>query len=192
VADYFPAFLDLRGRRCLVAGGGPVAERKVLALLDCGARVLVVAPAVTPALAVLARTSVVEHRARKLRKSDLRGCALAIAATAVDDVDAMVAEVGRRRRVLVNVVDRPALCDFIFPSVVRRGALQIAVSTSGRSPALAREVRRKVETLIGPEYEALVERVGIARRHARSVARTPAERVSAGERVLALARPTLG
>jgi siroheme synthase-like protein len=191
VADYFPAFLDLRGRRCLIAGGGPVAERKALALLDSGAHVVVVAPALTPALAVLARTGVLEHRPRTFRKSDLRGCTVAIAATAVDEVDAIVADVGRRRGVLVNVVDRPALCDFIFPSVVRRGALQIAVSTSGRSPALAREVRKKVESLIGPEYETLVERVGAARRQARGLARTQAERLAAGEGVLALARPTL-
>jgi precorrin-2 dehydrogenase len=87
----------------------------------------------------------------------------------------------------VNVVDRPALCDFIFPSVLRRGGLQIAVSTGGTSPALAREIRKRLETLVGPEYGDLVERVGSARRQARARARTAAERMEAGERVVALA-----
>src|SRR5438128_11971469 len=124
--DYFPAFLDLRGRRCLVAGGGEVGERKARALLECGAHVTVVSPAVTRGLAALAAIGRIEHRARPFRRSDLRGCALAVAATGDLRVDEAVAAMARRLRVLLNVVDRPDHCDFILPSVLRRGDLQIA------------------------------------------------------------------
>jgi precorrin-2 dehydrogenase/sirohydrochlorin ferrochelatase len=183
VPDYFPAFLDLRGRRCLVVGGGAIAARKVLGLLDCGARVAIVSPAVVPAIARLAATGRVEHRARAFRRVDARGCRLVIAATGVPAVDDAVVETARGHGGLVNAVDRPALCDFIYGSVLRRGQLQIAVSTGGRAPALAREIRRRLEAVVGPEYAALVERVGRARTAARARAATPAARLAAGARV---------
>src|SRR5262247_152691 len=102
--DYFPAFLDLRGRRCLVAGGGKVGERKARALLECGARVTVVSPTLTPGLAALAASRRIGHRARPFRRSDLRRRALAIAATGDAHVDEEIAAMARRARVLVNVV----------------------------------------------------------------------------------------
>lgn len=185
--DYFPAFLDLRGRRCLVAGGGEIGERKVRALLECDAHVMVVSPTLTPGLAALTASGRVEHRARPFRRSDLRGCALAVAATGDPRVDEAVAAMARRTRVLVNVVDRPAHCDFILPSVLRRGELQIAVSTGGRSPALAREIRRRLEGLFGPEYAEIVRRVGVDRLRARAAAPTASGRLEAGERVARLA-----
>jgi precorrin-2 dehydrogenase len=187
VADYFPVFLDLRGRRCVVVGGGEIGERKTRALLDCGARVTVVSPSLTPGLAALAAGGRLTHRARPFLRSDLRGCALAVAATGNLRVDRVVAAAARRWRALVNVVDRPAHCNFIVPSVLRRGELQIAVSTGGRSPAIAREIRRRLERLFGPEYGELVARAGMARRRARAKARTAAERIEAGERVARLA-----
>src|SRR6266581_729599 len=167
--DYFPAFLDLRGRRCLVVGGGGISERKARALLDYGARVTVVSPSVTPGLAALVANGRVTQRARPFLRSDPRGCALAVAAT------------GNSR------VDRPQHCDFIVPSVLRRGELQIAVSTGGRSPAIAREIRRRLEQLFGPEYGELIARAGEARRRARAASRTATERIEAGERVARLA-----
>ena len=185
--DYFPAFLDLRGRRCLVVGGGPVGERKVRALLECGARVVVVSPGVTPELASLAAGGRIEHWARAFRRSDARGCTLAVAATGDPFVDRAVAAAARPWRVLVNVVDEPEHCDYILPSVLRRGELQIAVSTGGRSPALAREIRRRLEGLFGPEYADLVRRVGMERRNARATATSAASRLEAGERVARLA-----
>jgi precorrin-2 dehydrogenase/sirohydrochlorin ferrochelatase len=187
MADYFPAFLDLRGRACLVVGGGSVGERKARALLECGARVVVVSPVVTPGLVALAAAERIVARARRFRRSDLRGCALAIAATGDAIVDAVVASAARRRGVLVNVVDRAAQCDFILPSVLRRGGLQIAVSTGGRSPALAREIRHRLEGLFPEDYGDLVARVGAARRRARAHASTAGERLKAGERVVRLA-----
>src|SRR5262245_50840714 len=175
--DYFPAFLDLRGRRCLVVGGGRIAERKVQGLLDCGARVIVVSPALVSRLAHLAAGGRIEHRARMFRKVDVRGCVLVIAATGVGAVDDAVAESARCHRALINTVDRPARCDFIYGSVLRRGELQIAVSTGGRAPALAREIRRRLEPVIGAEYAALVDEVGRARRAARATAATPEARL---------------
>src|SRR5437899_5906395 len=183
--DYFPAFLDLRGRRCLVVGGGAIAERKVQGLLECGARVTVVSPALVPALARLVAAASIEHRARAFRRVDARGALLVIAATGVVGVDDAVAGAARRHGALVNAVDRPARCDFIYGSVLRRGALQIAVSTGGRAPALAREVRRRLEPVIASEYGALVERVGRARHLARASATTLPARLAAGERVVA-------
>jgi precorrin-2 dehydrogenase/sirohydrochlorin ferrochelatase len=187
VSEYFPAFLDLRGRRCLVAGGGAVGERKVADLLRCGAAVTVVSPRLTPDLLALARAGLIAHRPRPFRRADVRGAALVIAATGDPDVDAAVVAEARRRRALVNVVDRPAACDFILPSVLRRGGLQIAVSTGGRSPALAREIRKRLERVIGPEYAELAERVGRERDRARAVAVGARDRLAAGERVVAAA-----
>jgi precorrin-2 dehydrogenase / sirohydrochlorin ferrochelatase len=181
VPHYFPLFFDLEGHRCLVVGGGPIGERKTRALLDCGAHVTLVSPVVTSGLAILAAAGRLEHRARTFRRSDVRGCRLVVAATGGPDDRAVVAA-ARRRGVLVNAVDRPAWCDVIVPSVLRRGELQIAVSTGGRSPALAREIRRRLEPLFVPELGELVERVGRERARALARMRTPEARARAGER----------
>ena len=185
--DYFAAFLDLRGRRCLVVGGGEVGERKARALLECGAHVIVVSPTVTVGLAALAVVGRIVERLRPFRRADLRGCALVMAATGDPVVDDAVAALAHRARVLVNVADRPERCDFILPSVLQRGDLQIAVSTGGRSPALAREIRRRLQTMFGPEYAELIARTGRARQAARAAAPTPSARLAAGRRVAALA-----
>jgi siroheme synthase-like protein len=183
--DYFPAFLDVRRRRCLVVGGGAIALRKVRGLLECGARVTVVSPALVPALARLATMGAIEYRARPFRRADARGAMLVIAATGVAAVDDEVAAAARSHGALINAVDRPARCDFIYGSVLRRGELQIAVSTGGRAPALAREIRRRLEPVVGTDYGPLVERVGRARRLTRATATTPRARLAAGERVVA-------
>ena len=190
MADYYPAFLNLRGRRCLVVGGGAVAERKVGGLLEAGARVLVVSPTLTPALAALAAARAVHHHQRPFRRRDVRGCTLVVAATGRVTVDDGVVHAARRARALVNVVDRPDACDFILPSTLRRGHLQIAVSTGGHSPALAREIRRRLEAEIGDEVGELVARVGRARARLRRRRLTPAARMRAADRLAvdALAR----
>jgi precorrin-2 dehydrogenase/sirohydrochlorin ferrochelatase len=187
VPAYFPVFLDLRGRRCLVVGGGAVAERKVQALVDCEADVVVVSLTATPGLAALAATGVVAYRERRFRRSDVRGCALVVAATGVAEVDRAVAASARRAGALVNVVDRAEACDFILPSVLRRGELQVAVSTGGRSPALAREIRQRLEPLFPADLAGVVERVGLERHRARARAGTRAARLAAGERAAAAA-----
>jgi precorrin-2 dehydrogenase / sirohydrochlorin ferrochelatase len=181
MARYYAAFLDLRGRLCLVVGGGSIAERKVTGLLEAGARVRVVSPTLTIDLEKLACARTIEHRGRRFRRVDTRGCTLVVAATGVAEIDDAVAAAARGARALVNVVDRPASCDFILPSVLRRGELQIAVSTGGRSPALAREIRRRLESEIGEDYAALVTRVGDARARLRRRRLTPAARMQAAD-----------
>jgi precorrin-2 dehydrogenase len=180
--DYFPVFLDLRDRRCLVVGGGPIGERKAMALLECGARVAVVSPDLTPALAALVRVGGIVHHARPFRRGDVRGARLVIAATGRVRVDRAVAAAALAHRALVNVVDRPTECDVIMPSVLRRGQLQIAVSTGGRSPALAREIRRSLEPLFGAQTAEVVERAGRERARGRVNALDGSGRTAAGER----------
>ncbi|MGH9263707.1 MAG: precorrin-2 dehydrogenase/sirohydrochlorin ferrochelatase family protein [Acidimicrobiales bacterium] len=151
---HYPVNLVLDGRECLVVGGGKVAVRKVEGLLDCGARVRVVAPRVDPALRGRAGVVVEE---RPWRREDLAGMWLVIAATDDPAVNRSVFEAGQRAGVWVNGADDPANCSFTLPSVVRRGDLQVTVSTGGRSPALATWLRRRLEGEIGPEYAVLLD-----------------------------------
>ncbi len=149
----YPVNLVLDGRQCLVVGGGKIALRKVEGLLTCGARVRVVAPRITPEL----RTLEVMIDERPWRPDDLDGMWLVIAATDDPAVNAAVYAAGERAGIWVNGADDPTNCSFTLPSVVRRGDLQVAVSTGGRSPALASWLRRRLEGEIGPEYAVLLD-----------------------------------
>lgn len=162
--SYLPVFLRLDGRLCVVVGGGEIAERKVRALLDAEARVVVVSPKPTAALRAMAAAGAIVQIGRRFRPADLDGAALVH--VAVDDaaLGVEVAAEAGRRAIPVNVVDMPDLCTFITPAVARRGALQIAVSTSGASPALARALREELEARFGPEYSLLLEILRAARR----------------------------
>jgi precorrin-2 dehydrogenase/sirohydrochlorin ferrochelatase len=162
---YYPVFLRVAGRRCVVIGGGEVAERKVGSLLAAGARVAVVSPALNGGLVVLASRGEIEHVARPYRKGDLGGALLAYAATDDEALHAAVAAEAEAAGVLLNVVDRPRWCDFIVPSIMRRGDLAVAVSTAGASPALARRVREDIERALGPEYERALDVLARLRRH---------------------------
>jgi siroheme synthase-like protein len=164
----YPIFVELEGRPCLVVGGGAVAEGKVNGLLAASADVTVVSPALTPALMGAAREGRIHHHRRAYRDGDLAGFTLAFAATGERDVNAAVAAEGERLGVWVNAADDPAHCDFILPSVLRRGALTVAVSTGGASPALARAVREDLERHLGEEYAALVDVAGEVRRALRA------------------------
>jgi siroheme synthase-like protein len=151
-------FVDIEGRRCLVVGGGPVATEKVEKLLEHGAVVRLVTPAATDALAALvASGAVAEHRTRAYRPVYLDGCFLVIAATNLDAINRMVWQDAEARGLLCNVVDVPPLCNFIVPSIVRRGELALAISTGGASPVVAKHIRRELEGAYGPEWEALVD-----------------------------------
>jgi len=154
-ARYFMACLDLRDRDCLVVGGGRVATEKALGLLDCGARVTVVAPQVDDAL----RELPVRIVGRAFRPADAAGRFLAIAATSDRAVNADVA----RSASLCNVADDPELCSFILPAIVRRDPIVVGVSTGGASPALAQRIRRDVADLIGPEHVELARRLAVLR-----------------------------
>jgi len=164
----YPVFLELKGVRCVVIGGGAIAEGKVRGLLAAGADVMVVSPSLTPSLAEAAREGRLSHRARPYGYGDLDGVTLAFAATGDAVVNAAVAAEGTHRGVWVNAADDPAHCDFILPAVVRRGDLTVAVSTGGASPAVARAVKEELERHLGPEYTTLVEVAGAVRRTLRT------------------------
>ena len=157
MADYYPAYLDITGRPAVVIGGGSVAQRKVEGLLKAGARVTVVTPEATPEVQQWARAGAIIWSQREYQAGDLEDVWLAIAATDSEPVNEAVAREAKERRVLLNVVDNPKLCTFIAPAVVEREGLTIAVSTSGKSPAVARKVKEELEQLLPPEYGLLLE-----------------------------------
>ena len=132
--SYYPMFVDLQGKRCLVVGGGEIATRKVQGLLDADALVVVVSPALCEALATLAAQGVITYQSRPFRADDVLGCTLVIGATDQLEVNMAVCKAARAHDVWVNIVDTPEACDFIAPAIVRRGALQIAISTGGAQP----------------------------------------------------------
>jgi precorrin-2 dehydrogenase/sirohydrochlorin ferrochelatase len=160
-AVLYPIFLDLSGRRCVVVGGGEVANRKTRKLLQARARVVVISPEIQPELESVA----VEIHRRPYREGDLEGAYLAFAATNAREVNAAVAQEAKERGVPVNVADSPSEGDFALPSTLRRGRLQVAVSTGGASPTLARRIRGELEGAFGPEWAGIVEELNTARRN---------------------------
>jgi len=160
----FPAFLKIAGRRCLVVGAGPVAEEKITGLLLAEADIRVVAPHVTPQIRAWARAKKIRWDARPYRSADLAGAFVVIAATSSPDLHAAIYADARRRGVLCNVVDDAEHCDFYYGAVVRRGALQIAISTEGHSPSLAQRLKKKIAREIGPEYESWLAEIGEIRK----------------------------
>jgi len=155
--DFLPAFLKIKQRPCLVVGGGEVAVRKVETLLRAGARVMVIAPALNPRLSEYRDAGEITHLAEAFDAAHLNDCVLAVAATADGEVNRRVSELARQRNIPVNVVDRPDLCTFIFPSIIDRAPVTIAVSTGGAAPVLARLLRARLETLIPASYGRLAE-----------------------------------
>jgi precorrin-2 dehydrogenase/sirohydrochlorin ferrochelatase len=157
-------FLKLAGRQCLVVGAGKVGEPKVSGLLETGALIRVVALDASPAVRAWAREGKIELELRAFTPDDLDGAFLAVVATNSRSLNERVYHEAQRRRVLCNVVDVPDLCDFFYPSVVRRGDLQIAISTSGQSPSLAQKIRQQLEKQFGPAYAAWVAELGETRK----------------------------
>jgi precorrin-2 dehydrogenase/sirohydrochlorin ferrochelatase len=156
----FPMFLKLSGRPCLVVGAGTVAESKIESLMVTGARVRVVSAEATPAVRSWAAAKKIDWQQRRFQPTDLRGMFLVVAATSSTRLHRKIFAEARRRGVRCNVVDVPELCDFYYPSVVQRGALQIAISTAGKSPSLAQRLRKELEEVYGPEYEPWLEHLG--------------------------------
>ncbi len=154
---YYPAFLDLRDQPCVVVGGGPVSERKVHGLLGAGAKVRLVSPEATQNLAQLGEAREVRWDRREYMTGDLQGAHLAIAASSNAAINKAVSEDARGLGILVNVADDPEHCTFIAPSIVTRGSLTVAVSTGGKSPAVARRVREELENWLPREYGSLLE-----------------------------------
>jgi precorrin-2 dehydrogenase / sirohydrochlorin ferrochelatase len=152
---FYIACLRLKGRRCVVVGGGDIGLEKVEGLLACDATVTLVAPDAHPTLAELAREGSIHWEQRQFREGDLEGCLIAIAATGDTDVNIAVFDAAERRAMLVNVVDVPPLCNFILPAIVRTGPLAVAISTAGASPALAKRMKREIADLFGEPYAQL-------------------------------------
>jgi precorrin-2 dehydrogenase / sirohydrochlorin ferrochelatase len=149
----FPLFLKLEGRHCVIVGAGPIAEGKIEGLLDTGAHLRVVAPEATEKIREWDRSAKLEWHQRPFQPCDLDGMFLVVASTNSTPLHEQIFAEAHRRNVLCNIVDVPHLCDFYYPAVVRRGPLQIAISTSGESPALAQRLRKDLESQFGPEYE---------------------------------------
>jgi precorrin-2 dehydrogenase len=164
VTDLFPMFLKLESRQCLVVGAGKVGEPKIAGLLDTGARVRVVALDASPAVREWAGAGRIELDLRAFSPDDLDGAFLAVVATSSRSLNERVYHEAERRGVLCNVVDVPDLCDFFYPAVVRRGDLQIAVSTAGQSPSLAQQIRQQLERQFGPGYAEWVAELGETRK----------------------------
>lgn len=161
---FFPVMLRLQDRKCLVVGGGEVASAKIRGLLHHGARVVVVSPRAIPHIQQRARVGSIVWRRRAFSARDVEGSFLVIAATNCSPVNQAVFRACCKRGVLCNAVDDPEHCDFFYPAVVRRGPLQIAISTNGSSPALAARLRRELETQFGPEWGDWVRHIGRMRR----------------------------
>ena len=157
---FYPVFLDLRGRRAVVIGGGAVAEQKVHGLVGAGAHVTVVSTDVTPALGALARRNAIEHKRRPYRRGDLKGAWLAIAATDDRGTNGAVWAEAEQLGVPVNAVDDLEHCSFIAPAVHREGDITVAVSTAGKSPALAVRLRQRIARLVGRAEARLCELLG--------------------------------
>ncbi|MFQ5900587.1 MAG: bifunctional precorrin-2 dehydrogenase/sirohydrochlorin ferrochelatase [Thermodesulfobacteriota bacterium] len=160
---YYPVFLNIRDRLCVVIGGGKVAERKVLSLLEAGARVNVISPEITPTLKALVQEGRVTHYGRLYQSGDIRDAFIAYTTIGDREVNERIAQEACINGTMLNIADIPDKCDFIVPSIVRREDLIIAVSTSGNSPAMAKMIREELETSYGWEYGVFLNLMGAIR-----------------------------
>ena len=157
---FYPVYLDLEGKPAVVVGGGKVAERKCKTLIAHGAQVMVIAPQVTEKIQEWTADEQVDYLARGYVRGDLEGAFVVICATDSEETNRAVYEEAASRGQLVNVVDVPDLCNFIVPSIVRRGDLQIAISTAGAAPAVAKRIRKRLEGEFGDEWADYVGLLG--------------------------------
>jgi precorrin-2 dehydrogenase len=177
-APLLPVFLKMKGRPCLVVGGGRIALEKIRVLLECETAIGVVAPEVLNEIEQMARDGKLELHRKRYAESDLEGAWLVIAATNDRELNHRVCSEARAQGRLVNVVDDPEYCDFYFGSIVRRGALQVAISTSGESPAFAQQLRQEIDEALPPDTDSWLPRVGELRRQINQEVAPGPERVS--------------
>ena len=159
----FPAFLKLENRQVIIIGGGALAESKLPGLLEAGARVRIISPRLNPNLQAQLRANNFDWWPKLYEPGDLAGAFLVIAATSIPEVNAAVFQEAEARNILCNAVDDIEHCHFYYGSIVQRGDLQIAISTNGKSPALAQRLRQELEEYFGPEYATWLEWLGAAR-----------------------------
>lgn len=162
---YYPVFLDITDKRCLVIGGGKVAERKVEMLLQFNARVTVVGAVISKALLRLGEKGKIAYFQRTYTENDLVDTALVFACTDNSAINKKIKKEAARKNIPVNVVDNPDLCDFIVPSIIRKGDLTIAISTSGELPLLSKKLRQKIEEIVTDDYLEYLHIMGELRRH---------------------------
>jgi len=170
---YYPILLDIKNRDCLVVGGGSVGSRKVATLLDCGAQVTVVSPQFSETLRQIAAEHAVRLIERRYESGDLLGMFLVIGATDDEQLNQRVSADASEHDMLCNIADRPAACNFILPAIVNRGDLTITVSTSGKSPAMAKRIRQHLSNQFGPEYGQCLVLMGKLRKALLSQAHAP-------------------
>jgi precorrin-2 dehydrogenase/sirohydrochlorin ferrochelatase len=181
---YYPANLDVQNRECLVVGGGSVGERKVKTLLECGALVTVVTLAATEHIQDLASEGRIKLETREYEFSDLEGKFLVIGATDNEALNEKVSKDAGERGLLCNIADRPASCTFVLPAIARQGDLMIAISTSNKSPAVARRIRETLEKQFGPEYNTLLTLMGAIRQKLLAQGKSPEAHKQKFERLL--------
>jgi len=162
--SFYPIFVQLEGKKVVVVGGGNVAHRKVLALLECGAAIYLAGRELTPELKQMVEKREIHFLGREFKDEYLNNAFMIIAATDDKDLNHQISTSAREKGVWVNAVDQPSDCDFIVPSILKRGDLQIAISTSGKSPALARKIRKGLEAQFGQEYETFLAMMGRLRK----------------------------
>lgn len=158
--SYYPIFVQLQGESTLVVGGGSVARRKVETLLEHGASIGIVSRMLCPELVGLVEKGEIRFLGKEFREGFLQGVFLVIAATDDKELNHQISLAARERGLLINAVDQPEDCNFIVPSIVNRGNLQIAISTSGKSPAMAKKIRKELEGCFGAEYEEFLDIMG--------------------------------
>ncbi|MBW1701362.1 MAG: bifunctional precorrin-2 dehydrogenase/sirohydrochlorin ferrochelatase [Deltaproteobacteria bacterium] len=161
---YYPIFLDLKGKTALVVGGGNVAERKIEALLDCGAKINIISSRLTDKLKKIVEVYGIGHLNEEFSEKHLEGVFLVIAATNDKQLNHKISKIAKKMGLLINAVDQLPDCNFIVPSIVKRGDLLIAISTSGKSPALAQNIRKQLDTQFGSEYEDFLVLMGRVRK----------------------------
>jgi precorrin-2 dehydrogenase/sirohydrochlorin ferrochelatase len=172
---YYPVNLDIRNRDCLVVGGGGVGKRKILTLLECGARVTVISPKISVEIKVLSEDHCIALKERNYHSSDLEGIFLVIGATDNEEVNQQISKNAAKAGILCNIVDRPQECTFVLPAIVKQGDLVIAISTSGKSPAFAKRLRQKLSGEFGPEYEKFLDLMGAIRQKLLQKGKSPEE-----------------
>jgi precorrin-2 dehydrogenase/sirohydrochlorin ferrochelatase len=160
---YYPIFLDLNNQNVVVVGGGEVAERKIKNLLTYGCTIYISSPHLTPYLQQLVATKKIHHIPYESLDTYIDDTFMVIAATDDAEVNSRIASLAKKHGLLINTVDQPKDCNFIMPSIVKRGNLQIAISTAGKSPALAKKIRKSLESTFPPEYDSFAELLGIIR-----------------------------
>ncbi len=160
---YYPINLDIRNRSCLVVGGGAVGTRKVLGLIDCGGRVTLISPEASETLQKLSKDGAITWHRRPFSEGDVVGHFLIIGATDDEPLNRRVHADAEAHGLLCNIADRPEICNFILPAVIRRGDLSLAISTSGRSPAFAKHLRKTLSKQFGPEVQTFLDLMGAIR-----------------------------